>query len=671
MGQPDPPEIRPRVHQQLPGEAGVPQVPRLRRPLVPRHTARMVAGVRQPVHVPHPREHRPGPLQLPNRLVAPAALLQRLPEVVLRPGLAARVLRLPVPGQRLPQPVHRRPRIPVHHPGPAQLRQRPGLTAVVAGAPVQLQRQPQLRLRRLHVPEPQVHLTQLEMRPRLPVHALALPVQRQRGLQQPRRLRQVRPVPLHRRQGVQTPRPVTRQLRRLLQHQSLPDPDRRLRKIALVVQGDAERDQGHRRPRLLIGLHVLVDHRGQRGAGLVQLAQLARRDTRTPLHRTHQPTLLPRQPLLARCHRLRQLVDLTQPVQVPAQQAEVAQGTQQIEHRLLVHPLRMPQRRRDEARLVVQPAQRRIQRGETVPPELARPRRHLPVDHPDHRVRELRVVTDQPLVRRRGLRPVILVPGRLPVPTPVHVHVPVSGRPRRRVRTHRVVHPEALAAHPLDQSRLPQLLQRAQRRRLRYVGQRGRRRTAQRRPPGQRQPSQQLPGRPRQPGVGRAQRRLHRMRRHRSAAHQGPALTRQRSQHPQREREPTAQLHHRGHVLLRHTRPRRREQLRRLLRSQPLHRQLVHPRRQIGRQLQRLPRRHQHQALGTLRHQQVHLRRVHRIVQQHRHGQPAQVLVVQLTEATHLLLRRRSLTEQQLLAGRPQPVHQVQQRLTRRQRRLP
>ena len=117
------------------------------------------------------------------------------------------------------------------------------------------------------------------------------------------------------------------------------------------------RAQRARRARVVLRLAVEVDHRGQRRAGLVQLAELAGRDAGTPLHRAHQ------QPLV---DGLRQLADLAQPVEVAAQQAVVAQRAQQMQHRRLVHALRVPQRRRDEARLVVQPAQRRVQRGEAV-----------------------------------------------------------------------------------------------------------------------------------------------------------------------------------------------------------------------------------------------------------------------------------------------------------------
>ncbi len=118
-----------------------------------------------------------------------------------------------------------------------------------------------------------------------------------------------------------------------------------------------------------MGLPVQVHHRGQRGARLVQLAQLPGRDAGAPLHRAHQ------QPLV---HGLRQLADLTEPVQVAAQRAVVAQRAQQVEHGRLVDALRVPQGRGDEAGLVVQPAQRLVERGEAVRAELVRPRRHVP-----------------------------------------------------------------------------------------------------------------------------------------------------------------------------------------------------------------------------------------------------------------------------------------------------
>lgn len=208
MGDPDPPEVGPRVHQELAGESGVAQVARLSGPLVAGDAARVVPGTRQPVHVPHPGEHRARPLQLPYRLIGLAGLLQGLAQVVERPRLAPGVLVVAVPGQRGVQLLHRGDRIAVQQPGAGQLGQRPGLAALVAGAPVQIQGRTQRELGPLHIAQPQPHLTQLELRPRLPVQRLALAVQDQRRVQERQRLGRVRPVALHRGQRVHRPGPV-------------------------------------------------------------------------------------------------------------------------------------------------------------------------------------------------------------------------------------------------------------------------------------------------------------------------------------------------------------------------------------------------------------------------------------------------------------------------------
>lgn len=162
--------------------------------------------------------------------------------------------------------------------------------------------------------------------------------------------------------------------------------------------------------------------------GLVQLAELAGRDTGAPLHRAHQQALV---------DGLRQLADLAQAVEVAAQQAVVAQGAEEVQYGRLVHALRVAQGGRDEARLVVQPAQGRVERGESVRAELIRPRRRLAVDQADHRVGQLRVVHDQTLLGRRPL-------GRL-----LLVEQPCLGE-----APDEVVQPVAAAADVVDEARL-------------------------------------------------------------------------------------------------------------------------------------------------------------------------------------------------------------------------
>ena len=194
-----------------------------------------------------------------------------------------------------------------------------------------------------------------------------------------------------------------------------------------MVQRDAQRAQRPRRARVVVRLEVQVHHRRQRRTRLVQLAELAGRDTGAPLHRADQ------QPLV---DGLGQLADLAQPVEVAAQQAVVAQRAQQVEHRRLVDALRVPQRRGDEAGLVVQPAQRRVQRGEAVRAEPVGARRRLAVDQPDHRVGELRVVLDQAFLRGRPLGRLLLVE-----------------QPGLREGADQVVQPVTAAPHMVDQPR--------------------------------------------------------------------------------------------------------------------------------------------------------------------------------------------------------------------------
>jgi hypothetical protein len=59
VGDADPLEVGPRVHQELAGEARVPEGAGLGGTLVAGHPGRVVAGARQAVHVADAGEHRP------------------------------------------------------------------------------------------------------------------------------------------------------------------------------------------------------------------------------------------------------------------------------------------------------------------------------------------------------------------------------------------------------------------------------------------------------------------------------------------------------------------------------------------------------------------------------------------------------------------------------------
>ncbi len=351
-------EVLAGVVQQLPGEAAVAQRTGLRGPQVPRHPARVVPGAGQAVGVVHPAEHRPRTLQLAQRRVLFAEFFQGLAQVVHRPCLAAGVLVPLVQGERLAQPVRGRARVAGDQPGARQLRHRPRLTALVLRPPVQRHRGAQGLLRLRYLAPAQIHLAQLEVRPCLAVHALARLVQLQCLAEHRQRLGEVRPVPLDRRQGMQRPGPVTVQVRAGLHGEGLAQLGRGLGQIALLLEGDAQIAQRAGGARRMLGLEVQVDHGRQRGAGLVQLAQLAGGDSRTPLHRAHQQAL---------ADRPGQLVQLAEAVEVAAQQAVVGECAQQMRDRRLVDVLvGVCQRGGDEAGLVVQPLQGRVQRGEAV-----------------------------------------------------------------------------------------------------------------------------------------------------------------------------------------------------------------------------------------------------------------------------------------------------------------
>ncbi|CAM5683955.1 hypothetical protein STENM223S_02218 [Streptomyces tendae] len=389
-----------------------------------------------------------------------------------------------MPGRRPPQVRHRLRGVAVHQAGPRQLGQRPRLSARVLGAAVQLQGRPQVRLRARDVAPAQVQLAELEVGPRLAVQRLARAVQHQRLGEQLQGLGQPGPVALDRRQRVQRPRPVRVQLGSGLQVQRLPELGRRVGQVALVVQRDPQRAQGTRRTGVVVGVPVQVDHGGQRRTRLVQLAQLPGRDAGAPLHRAHQ------QPLV---HGLRQLADLPQPVQVAAQQAVVAQRAQQVQHRALVDALRVPQRRRDEARLVVQPAQRLVQGREAVLPELVGAGRHVAVDQAQYGVGQLGVVGDEPFLRGRPLAGFLLV-----------------GEAGAGEGAHHVVQAVAAAPDVVDQTRPRQGRQLPGGLRLVRAEQRGGGSGTQRGASRQRQPPQQPPGRLRLVGVAQPQRPLDR-----------------------------------------------------------------------------------------------------------------------------------------------------------------
>lgn len=122
----------------------------------------------------------------------------------------------------------------------------------------------------------------------------------------------------------------------------------------------------------------------------------------------------------------------------------------------------------------------------------------------------------------------------------------------------------------------------------------------------------------------------------------------------------------------------------RACRVQCADRQLMDPGRDVGGQLQGLAGGDEDEAVGTLGNQRADLGGVAGVVEDDRHRGAGQMLVVQLAQPPHLLLGKgpspssrlrstggASLSEQQLFAGRAQPVQQMQQRVTRRQRRLP
>ncbi len=105
-------------------------------------------------------------------------------------------------------------------------------------------------------------------------------------------------------------------------------------------------------------------------------------------------------------------------------------------------------------------------------------------------------------------------------------------------------------------------------------------------------------------------------------------------------------------------------------RVQRAHRQMMHPCLEVLRQLQRRPGGDEHQAVGAVRHQRPYLLRIRGVVQQHRHREAGQMLVVEVGQPLDVLFLGGAFAEQQLLARCAQPVEQVQQRVPRRQRHL-
>lgn len=216
---------------------------------------------------------------------------------------------------------------------------------------------------------------------------------------------------------------------------------------------------------------------------------------------------------------------------------------------------------------------------------------------------------------------------------------------------------------------------------------------AQARPPGQREPAQQPPGLLGLVGVAQPQRPLHRLDRTVPGQTGGEVVAgagaERGARYAQRERQPAAQLRdgvRRPGVV----RPllrgpgRLAQQFLRAGRVERADRQLMDPGGDVVRQPERLPGGDQDEAVGALRDQGAHLRRVTGVVEDDRHGGTGQVLVVQLAQPPHLLLGRRPapgrrvrpaggrrpVPEQQLLTGRAQPVQQMQQRVAGRQRCL-
>lgn len=95
-------------------------------------------------------------------------------------------------------------------------------------------------------------------------------------------------------------------------------------------------------------------------------------------------------------------------------------------------------------------------------------------------------------------------------------------------------------------------------------------------------------------------------------------------------------------------------------RVQGVDRELVHPGGEVGGQVERFAGRDQDQAVRALGDQGADLLGVARVVQDDRDRQARQVLVVQLAEASDLLVRRGTLTEEELLAGCAEPVEEVE-----------
>jgi hypothetical protein len=96
----------------------------------------------------------------------------------------------------------------------------------------------------------------------------------------------------------------------------------------------------------------------------------------------------------------------------------------------------------------------------------------------------------------------------------------------------------------------------------------------------------------------------------------------------------------------------------------------VYPGGQFGGQVEGLAGGDHDQAVRALGHQGGHLRDVGGVVQDDRHRQAGQLLVVQLAQPLDLLVGGGTFAEEQLLAGRAEPVEQVQQGVAGGQRGL-
>lgn len=297
-------------------------------------------------------------------------------------------------------------------------------------------------------------------------------------------------------------------------------------------------------------------------------------------------------------------------------------------------------------------------------PEPAGPGRGLPLDQPDHGVGQVGVGADQPFVGGGPLDRVLLVE-----------------QPLRGEGSDQVVRPVAAAADVLQQPGGGQFGQPAAG--LLLVGgqQRRGRGRPETGPAGEREAAQQAAARLGLVVVAQREHPVDRVARpeHLDVVGQSgraAVLGEPGGRDPQRDRQARGQLAQPLGLFGRRGVGTGRvgdlaEQFEGVVEVQRADRQVVHDRaRQI--RVERLGGGDQHQALGALRHQLPDLLGVGRVVQHDHHRHAGQVLLVLLGEAAHVLalvLPLRPLPEEELVAGRAEPVEQVQQRVPDRQRR--